>query len=172
MAKHSKKRKHKATRRRRRSVGALSMSASSPLMKYGPIALGFFLAAKINAPLDKMIGDKVDGKIVAGGQVGLGYMLALGPGKKSLIKSVAGGLLLGSGAKRAMTEFGIGGIGSAYGNTPVVAGAYGNTPVLAGRRRLNGYSPNRAMNGYTPNSALNGNGGRVMAGVDPGTICN
>jgi len=163
MAKHRKKAKKKSTTRRRRRVGAMALSPSSPLVKFAPIAIGYFLGDKINEAVLKMTGDKLDKKIVAGAEAGLGYMLVFGPGKKSLMKSVAGGIALGAGAKLLMSEFGIGGIGP-YGRVPVIAGPYGNVPVIAGRRRVgNGYTPNKALNGYTPNNSL---ASRIMGAVN------
>ena len=112
------------------------------------------MADKVNAPIAKLVGDKLDPKIVAGAEAGLGALLVFSKGKKSLLKSLAGGLLLGAGVKSLMASFGMGGIGP-YGNVPVVGaiGPYGRVPVV-GRRRVNGYSPNGSLNGYTPNGSL------------------
>lgn len=167
MAKYAKRKKSKkATPRRRRRIGAMAMNASNPLIQYGPIAAGFFLAAKINDPLIKAIGDKVDKKIVAAGEAGLGAFLVFGKGKKSIVKSVVGGVALGAGIKLLMQSFGIGGVGP-YGRTPVIGGAYGNVQVLGGRRRVGvGYTPNNSMNGYTPNRSL---ASRIMGGVGKGS---
>lgn len=164
MAKHAKKRKKTTTRRRRR-VGAMALSASNPLVKFGPIALGFFMGDKINEKLLSAVGDKVDKKIIAAGEAGLGYMLVFGKGKKSLVKSIAGGIALGAGAKLLMQSFGIGGIGP-YGNVPVIAGPYGRVPVISGRKRVGGpYTPNSALNGYNPHGSLS----KVMGSVEPGS---
>lgn len=148
-----------STRRRRRIGSAMALSPTSNLVKLGSAALGYLMADKINAPIDKAVGDKIDGKLVAAGQVGIGYMLALRKsGKKSLVTTILGGVMLGAGVKRAMQSFGIGGIGP-YGRVPVIGapyGPYGRTPVIAG-----GYSPSRSLNGYTPSRSLN----KVMAGA-------
>lgn len=162
----AKRRSKKRSSGRRRRVGA-ALNPNNPLVKFGSIALGYFLGDKINQPIEKMVGTKLDGKIVAGAEVGIGFMLAF-RGKKTMVKSLAGGVLIGAGAKKAMAEFGIGGIGP-YGRVPVLAGAYGNVPVLAGSRNMGSYTPNNSLNGYTPNMSLNGKQ-RVMGAVASGTV--
>jgi hypothetical protein len=122
------KKKKKTTRRRRR-IGA-AMTASNPIVKYGPIALGFLLGNKINEQIDKVAGDKIDSKILAAAQGGIGALLVF-KGKPSMVKSIAGGILLGSGVKRAMSAFGMGNIGG-YGAVPVIGG-YGAVPVIGSR---------------------------------------
>lgn len=154
------KRKSKKAKGRRR-VGAAKLNANNPIVKLGSIALGFFLSEKINAPIVKAVGTKLDGKIIGAAEAGVGAWLVFGKGKKTMVKAVAGGVLLGAGVKKAMTEFGIGSFGP-YGRVPVVAGAYGRVPVLAG------YSPNSTLNGYNTNQTLNGKA-KVMAGVTPGS---
>lgn len=149
----AKRRKTKTVRRRRR-VGAAKLNANNPIIKFGSIAAGYFLADKINAPIDKLVGSKLDGKIVAGAEVAGGYLLAF-KGRKSLVKQILGGALIGAGAKKAMASFGIGGIGP-YGRVPVVGsavGPYGRVPVI-GAKRIGQYSPNASLNGYTPNGSL------------------
>jgi len=142
-----------ATRRRRRvGATALNMSASSPLVKFGSIALGYFFGDKLNAQLVKVVGDKLDPKILAAGEAGLGALLVLKKGKKGMLQTVVGGVLLGAGAKALMASMGIGAI-SPYGRVPVIGG-YGEVPVV-GKRRLNGYTPNSRLGNYTPNMALN-----------------
>lgn len=136
MAKHARKRS-KPTRRRRR-VGAMSMTASSPLVKLGSIALGYFLGDKINAALAKVTGT-IDGKIVAAAEAGLGALLLLKKGKKSVIVTAAGGVLIGAGAKKLLTEFG------------VISG-FRQVPVI-GRRNMNGFRQVPVVNGYNTNSS-------------------
>lgn len=166
--------KVKSRRRRIGATSALNFSATSPLVKWGSVALGFLKPDLI--PIGKLVGDKIDPKIVSGGQVGLGFLLAMRKGKKSLPMVILGGYLLGSGAKGAMTAFGIGGIGP-YGRVPVIgqAGPYGMVPVINGRR-VGGYTPNNSLNGYNPHGTIN----RVVSGVgsgsglsngDPGSDC-
>jgi hypothetical protein len=157
-----KKGKKKTTRRRR--VGALSLTASNPLVKFGPIALGYLMADTLNTPIYEAVGDKVDPKLIAAAQTGLGAFLAFG-GKASVIKSVAGGFLLGSGAKKLMAEMGVGSVGG-YGAIPVIGrrvNGYGSIPVIG--KRMGAYSPNGSLGAYSPNGSLS----NVMAGVMPGS---
>lgn len=161
------KRKKAKSKSRRRRVGAAGLNPNNPIVKYGSIALGYLMGDKINAQVTKLAGDKIDGKIVGGAEAGLGAFLVFGGGKKTMLKTVGGGILLGAGAKKVMTEFGIGGIGP-YGRVPVVAGAYGRVPVVAGAKRINGYSPNASLNGYTPNASLNGKM-KVMGAINSGS---
>lgn len=134
--------------------GKSLLNPSSPVVKYGAIVLGFAMGTKINDAIDKMTGGKIDTKIIAGGQVGLGALLAFKKGKPSLVTSVVGGVLLGAGAKRAMGAFGIGG----FYDVPAVGGFYDVKAVNgngASRKRINGsmddriYASNRGamMNG-------------------------
>ncbi len=146
-------------------MGAVKMNPNNPIVKFGSIALGYFLGDKINAQLDKLVGDKVDGKIVGAAEAGIGAFLVFGPGKKNLVKALAGGVLLGAGVKKAMTEFGIGGVGP-YGRVPVIGGAYGNVPVIG--KRMGAYTPNRQLGSYTPNNSLNGRQ-KVMGAINPGS---
>lgn len=164
--------KTRKTVRRRSKVGAMSLNANSPLVKYGPIAAGFFLGDTINDKIDTMIpDDKMSQKTKGMLEGGLGAALAfakLGK-KKTVVEEIAGGVFLGAGVRRLLKEFGvIQGIGG-YAAVPVVAArhrsrlnGYGSVPVIAG-----GYTTNRALNGalngvpgYTPNPPAN-----VMAGI-------
>lgn len=145
------KRRKKSKTGRRRRVGAMSLNANSTLMKVLPIAAGYFFADKVNAAIDKVTGGKLDSKIVAGGEVGLGYLLAF-KGKKSLPKGIAGGLLIGAGAKRLISSMGIGG--------------YGMVPVLG---RVNGYQSVPVLGSYKTNGTLAGyktSSTPIMAGVN------
>lgn len=143
MAVHRKKKKSKPTRRRRR-ISGMSFNASNPIVQYGPMVVGYFLADKINPIIDKVADPtKIDSKIVAGGQIGLGaaYMF-LKKGKKNPLLNVASGLLIGSGVKRAMSAFGLGNIAiNGYQSVPSVSG-YQNVPSI-GRRvhQLGAYNP-------------------------------
>jgi hypothetical protein len=130
-----KRSKSKKSGRRRSRVGAMALKAENPLVKYGSIALGFLAAKPINEGIDKLTGTSIDGKIIAGGQVGVGALLLFKKGKKSLIGTVAGGVMIGAGAKRAMTAFGIGDIVAGFQSIPAVAG-YQSLPAVNGSRRL------------------------------------
>lgn len=139
----AKRRKKTATRRRRR-VGAVALTG--PFMTYGPIVLGYLMAGTVNPLVDKVTGT-MDQKLVGAAQSGIGGALVfmkLGR-RKTMVQTVVGGVLLGSGLKRLATSFGVvNGIGG-----------YGAVPVIG--RRMNGYGKVPVIgNGYTPNASLNG----------------
>lgn len=130
----AKKKAKKTTRRRRSRVGALSLNPSSPLVMYGSVAVGYLMGNTINAPITKAIGDKLDNKIVAGAQVGVGALLVMKKGKKSLPVTIAAGLLAGAGLKRGMEAFGIGQTHMAgFQDVPAVNG-YQQVPSVNGTR--------------------------------------
>jgi hypothetical protein len=166
--------KHKAKKTsKRRKVGAMSLTANSPLVKFGSIAIGYLMGDTLNQKLiDKLFGTPTDpvktGKMVAVGQIGLGGALVfLKLGKKSLISEVAGGLLIGSGLKRAMVVFKDGATTmSGYGDVPVI-GAY-KTPGQLGRK-VAGYGDVPVIGAYAPNSALNG-ASKVMGSMGGSTL--
>lgn len=150
MAKYSKRRKPaKRKTSRRRRVGALALNPGSQLVQLGSVAIGYLMATSINGAIDKVVPTNVDAKLVAAGQVGLGAALVMGK-KKSMIKTVAGGVMAGAGLKRALGAFGIGGFRS----VPAV-GNFRSVPAI-GARRMNGYTPTTGANlaGYTPSSAF------------------
>jgi len=143
------KRKKSKSKTRRRRVGAMAMTATNPIVKYGSIAAGYLLAGKINPLIDKATGT-LDQKIVAGGQVGVGVAYMITKGKKTMPLTVITGIIAGAGLKRAMTAFGIAGIGG-YGAVPVIGAGvkringYQNVPVIGG-----GYkTPGQLNGGYT-----------------------
>lgn len=156
MAKYAKKKKEKKTvRRRPRRVGAMAMNANSPLVMYGSIAAGFLAGDKINTMLANVIPASIDSKIVAGAEVGLGAFLVYGKGKKSVVKTVAGGMLLGAGIKHAMKSFGI---LNGYQMVPSVGG-YSDVNSINGApvRKMAGYIPGAGLNGgYVAKVAVNG----------------
>jgi hypothetical protein len=106
--------------------------------------------------------------MIAVGQIGLGGALVfLKLGKKSLVSEVAGGLLIGSGLKRAMVVFKDGATTmSGYGDVPVI-GAY-KTPGQLGRK-VAGYGDVPVIGAYAPNSALNG-ASKVMGSMGGSTL--
>lgn len=154
MAKRKASKKRKTTRRRRIS-GIGKLNAQNPIVKFGSLAAGYFLADKINPALDKATGDKMDGKLLAGLQVFAGLtangMVPLIKGQKNVLMVAAGGILAGAGVKRGLTEFG-------------VVNGFHNIPALAGYRTvpaLNGYNPTpgTSLGSYNPTPS------RVMGGV-------
>ncbi len=147
------KRKKKSHGRRRRRIGALSMSASSPLVKFGSMAAGYFLADKVNEQLVKLTGTMdpkiVNGILAAGGL----YYNFLYKGKKSTIMVALTGLAAGVGAKGLLTDFGV---ITGFREMPVI-GSYGNVPVIGEYAPTSGnLSGIGAYN--VPSSVLNGIG--------------
>lgn len=143
----AKRKKSKKITRRRRIGAAGKLNANSPLVKFGSIAAGYFLGDKINEQVEKLTGDKIDGKIVAGLEVLAGLVLnktiKMGKSTKaSLPLVVVGGVLAGAGIKKGLSELG------------VINGFY-NVPIL------NGFRSVPALNGYNPTPGANMNGFRV-----------
>lgn len=167
----------KKSETRRRKVGAAALNPSSPVVQLSSVALGFFLGDKINAPIDSLVkGTAVTvpdttNKIVGAAQVGLGSLLVLGKGKKSLIKTAAGGVLAGAGLKRLLKGFGI---MSGFQSVPVLGNprrrsiaGYQSVPVL-GSYIVNGnpaIGGNPAVGGYTVNGGY-GSGLKVMGNAN------
>jgi len=135
----AKRRKQFKTRRRR--IGALALSANSPIVKFGAVAVGYLMSDQINAQIDKVTGGKVDDKIVAGAQLVAGLFLFTGKGKKSVLKTVAGGILTGAGTKKALQSFGI---LSGFADVPVISGYEVPQPVPS----LNGITDVPVISGY------------------------
>lgn len=167
MAKKKRTKARKTTRRRRRIGGLGAMTPSNPLVKYGSMAVGYLLGDKVNEALDKVAGDKMDGKLLAGLQVFAGLVanqtVPLIKAKPNMILTVAGGVLAGAGVKRGLTEFG-------------VINGFFNVPALNGFRSvpaLNGYNPTpgKQLNGYnpTPSKVM---GGIPLAAVEAGSGVN
>lgn len=163
MAKHAKRTKKKTYRRRK--VGAMAFNASSDLVKYGSVAAGFLMAKTINTAIDNAAGTSIDGKLIAAAQVGAGALYLLKKGKKSLPLVIATGVLAGAGVKRALTEFGIGGIGG-----------YQNVPVIGNRRMVAGYGKVPVIGAYNPASSVGayaaGNPGKIMGAFGGSAVNN
>lgn len=142
------KRKKHATKKR---VGGFKTSSltnpENPIVKYGSMALGYLFGDKINAQIDKITGAKIDTKIVAAGEIGIGSLFVFKKGKKNIITTVAGGVLIGAGLKRGLAAFGLGG----FQDVKYVNG-YQDVKYINGRR-MNGKV------GWNP-----GNGGMEMGG--------
>lgn len=164
--------KKKKGPKRRRRVGA-ALNPSSPIVKIGAVAAGYFLGDKINEQIDKVTKSKVDTKIVGAGQVGIGALLLLSKGRAGLIKSVAGGLSAGSGLKRLMAAFGTpattvpAAAVTGYARVPVLGsvynsrlGGYQNVPVLGG---VGGYNAGGTLAGRMGDYRINS--GRIMGSM-------
>lgn len=109
----ARRKKAKKTSHRRRRVSGVALSARSPLVQFGSIAAGYFLADKINGALSSVTGT-LDPKIVAAAEAIGGYLI------KSKVKgttgTVLGGVLMGAGVKKGLQEFGV------ISGVPVVSG--------------------------------------------------
>lgn len=137
-----KKSKKKPVRRRRIGSTAGALSPTGPLVTYGSMLLGFVAGPKILDPLlAKVVPATMDQKIVGIAEAGIGAALVYSKGKKSVIKTALGGVLIGAGVKKTMGAFGIGG----FQMVPAVSG-------LSKVRSINGPGPS----GYNPGAGLNG----------------
>jgi hypothetical protein len=145
-----KAKKKKGTRRR---VGAMALSASSPVVQFGSIGVGWLMADTINTQIVRFTGT-MDGKMVGGITAGIGAALQfmkLGKKPKSTLQVAAGGVLIGAGAKKLLKEMG-------------VINGYSAVPVVGTGGRMNGYHAVPVVNGYKAgpsypsslNGALNG----------------
>jgi hypothetical protein len=143
------------------------MTASNPVVMIGSLAAGYLLIGnQVNGLLDKVVPATMDQKLVAAGEAGIGALLLLKK-KKTMITSIAGGILAGAGLKRLMasmttaTPTAVTG----YKSVPVIGGGYKSVPVIG----MNGYNVPAGMNGYnvpTPASKIMGccNGGSDLVG--------
>lgn len=156
MARRAKKTKSKS--HRRRSVGAIN--PNNNLVKIGAVAAGYFLGTKINDAISKATGDKIDGKIIAAVEAGLGLFLLMRKGRKTMVTTIAGGVLAGSGVKKGLQEFGV---INGYSDVPVLGG-YQNVPVISG------YTTQQpAIGSYNVPTPIHKT---VMGGVDGGSGIN
>lgn len=158
-------------RRKTRRVGGIGLKPDSMITKVLAVAAGYFLLADpINDQLDKLIPKKtpdpdpapattVSGMLdnvdlVGVGETGVGAAL-LFMGKSSLLKTLAGGILVGAGVKRLTSaDKAIKG----YQSTPVIGYAkkrlagYQSTPVIgkvpAQLQGLPGQLQGYRVNGY------------------------
>lgn len=148
--------KHSSTRRHRMGAVKMKMNASSPIVQIGALAVGYLLGDTLNTGIDNTVfksstpsSGAMKGVAVAEAGIGAALMMM---GKKTMLKTVAGGVLAGAGIKRAAKAFGI---ISGYGSVPVVGyrrmNGYGEVPVVGA---VPGFTPSASLNGYTPNIAL------------------
>lgn len=152
------KRKKKKSSATRRSVGAMKLNAKTlgPIVQIGSVVAGLALAKKINPMIDKVIPpDKVDQKIVAGGQtLGGGFLLLKKLTKNptiNLVLSGIGGVAAGAGVIRAMTAFGLNKM-AGYQDVNAVAGYQDVRAVGSGGYRRSSRRP------YSSNGSLAGSG--------------
>lgn len=168
----AKRKSHKRKTHRRRRVGAPALNPSSPLVKFGSVAVGYLLGTTINGAIDKVTGMAAVAatdskqKMIAAATAGIGTLLLTGKltkGRPNLMLTVAGGVLAGAGLKRGLKSFN------------VITG-YGAVDVISGYQKvdvISGYTPNMSLNGYrTAPVALNGTRpmhSKIMGGVEKGS---
>ena len=151
-----------AKKKKKKGVAGVKSRAKSilyhPLVPVAGGILGFVMADKINAQIDKVVPANVDSKIVAGGQIGIGALVAIKLKKKTPLAAIGrftGGVMAGAGAKRGLKAFGIGG----FYNVPGVNGFYDVKAVSSARRfrSVNGPWPmDGALNRTNARSVMNG----------------
>lgn len=138
----------------KKKVGAVALRATSPIVKFGSIAAGYFLADKVNEQIVKLTGTMdpkiVNGILAAGGL----YFTFLHKGKKSTIMAALSGFAAGVGAKGLLVDFGIVNAVAGFREMPVI-GSYGDVPVIGNYAPASGnLSGVGAYN--VPASVLNG----------------
>jgi len=155
------RRRKKTTSRRRRRISGVALSATSPIVKYGSLAGGYFLADKINEQLTKITGTLdpkiVNGVLAAGGL----YYMFIHKGKKSTPLVIVSGLAAGTGIKGLLTEFGV---VSGFRELPVVSG-FNNVPVV-GKYSIPSGALNGVPNGYRVPSPMVASMGSVPGEYD------
>ena len=121
----------------------MSMSASSTIVQWGSALLGFLMPDLL--PIAKIVPATVDKKIVAGGEFGVGFLLAQrkrkGKGVVAVVTTAGAWYMMGAGVKKAAQAFGIMTGVSPYGRVNVINGQspYGRVNVV------NGMSPSRML---------------------------
>jgi hypothetical protein len=143
--------KKKSTKRRR--IGSAALSANSPIVAYAPIAAGYFLGDSINEQLAKVTGT-LDPKIVAAAEAVAGFLIR--SKVKGLAGKVAGGLLLGAGAKAGLKAFGV------ISGLPAVNGYKDMRTINGLPHSVKRYS---AVNGAARSTGMNKNAVQIISGV-------
>ncbi len=172
----AKKRKH----RRHRRVGAMGFGGKKDAgLKLLAVAGGFLLGDTINAQLDKVLPKTKDPTtqvetpnqtIGIAGEIGLGGLLLMRK-KKSMPLTIAGGVLVGAGLKRAAKKMGL---IKGYQSVPVIGrhrmGGYQSVPVIGNTvvpSQLSGKTPAQ-LQGYRVGAYVP-HGSGVMSGCDNGS---
>jgi hypothetical protein len=148
------------------------LNPSSPIVKIGAVAAGYFLGDKINAQVDKLTAGKIDSKLIGAGQVGLGALLLLSK-RPSIVKSAVGGIAAGSGLKRLIGAMSGAATTPATTTTPAAGvNGYGRVPTLGGYRdvpSLGGYHTPGTLGAYAIPSGR-GMSDRVMGSAGGGGL--
>ncbi len=150
------KAKRKRTHHRRQRVGAMSLNPKNPLILLASVGVGYLAADKIYSFIDKAIPTKtvpatattpavvenvVSDTVLGAGFAGVGAALAL-MGKKTLPKTIAGGVMAGAGLKWALVDQGV-----------ITVGGFSSVPAIG--RGVNGFSSVPAI-GRIPGSLSGG----------------
>lgn len=172
--------KRKGSKRRRR-VGALSLNKKGTGMKLLALGAGYLLADMVNTQIDKVLPGNRDATtniktidpsmitLASVGQIGLGGLLLMSK-KESMLKTLAGGVLAGSGLKRALKTMGV---IKGYQSVPVIGkprprmSGYQSVPVIGNTvvpPQLSGKTPAQ-LQGYRVNGYTSAGSG-VMGGYD------
>lgn len=177
----AKNKKRKVTHHRRRMGATAALNPASPLVKFGSLAIGYFMGEKINAAIDNVAGT-MDEKLKGAAEGGIGAALMfmkLGKSKPGMLQTVGGGVLAGAGARRLLKAFGV---INGFQAVPVIGrkmlpssrvNGYGAVPVVAGYNVpqqmngvFNGYNvpsmPKAQVMGSVQGSGLVGNGSDYM----------
>lgn len=136
----ARRKKTKKASHRRRRVSGVALNAKSPMVTMGSIAAGYFIGDKINEMLAGVTGT-LDPKIVAAAEVLAGYLIK--SKVKGLPGAVAGGVLMGAGAKAGLKAFN----------------------VISGLPTINGYRDLRSINGLP--APVRRIAGPVASGMSP-----
>lgn len=152
-----------AKKKTKKRIGKATLNAKNPWVMIIPAAVGLLSGAKVNAKLNEMVlHDKVDGKIVGFGElgVGAGLMFIKFGKKKTVVEVVTGSFAAGLGVRKLLSEFGV------WPETTAVTG-YKQTPIVARRpssvRRMSGFGDVPVIGapdnqGYKTKGAMNGSG--------------
>lgn len=155
------KRKRSHHKRHARRVGAASLNPNNPLIMLAAVGVGYMAGDKIYSAIDKVIPttttaatattpavvkNVVSDTVLGGGFAAVGAFLML-KGRKTLVKTAAGGIMAGAGLKWILKDQGV---ISGFASVPIVAGrrmgGYQGVPVIAGGL---GKIPNALTGGYT-----------------------
>jgi len=154
----------KKAKTKKRRVGSSKMNPNSNTVKLIAVGAGYLLGDTVNSLLDKIIPASISAPatppattgafdvkkyIVPGAQIGIGGLLLL-KGRPTMIKTLAGGLLAGSGLKRLLVATG-------------TVNGYQSVPVIGARRnRMAGYQSVPVVGGIP--SQLAGQPGQLQGG--------
>lgn len=169
--------KTKRRTHRKHRVGATDLNPKNPLVLLAAAAVGFVAADQIYSAIDKaiptttvpatattpaVVKNVVSDTVLGAGFAGTGAAIAL-MGKKTMAKTVLGGVLAGAGLKWILKDQGV---ISGFPSVPVIAGrnmrGFPSVPVIAGvpaALKGSGYTTSRmpALAGVP--AALKGNNG-------------